>query len=429
MSGVDRMSQGSGAFQDGGEVDMKGYKARLLGLTASVALASTIAAAQAEGVSGGAVKIGILNDMASGYSDTVGEGLYQTVLWAVEDFGGKVNGAPVEVLNADTQLKADIASTTARRWIDEDKVDVLIGGSGSPISLAAMEVGKEKGVAVLNTGGLSSDLSGKYCSDIATHWSLDTYAAARGGAKAGIAAGAKKWFFVTADYSFGDALQRDTEAELARRGGQEVVGSARAPLGTTDFSSFLLQAQGSGADTVAFANAGNDTMNSLKQASEFGLAAGGQKLIGLVTSITDTYALGLDVAKGLLVTESFYWDRDDDTRAYARRFEKKFGRMPTQSHAVAYSAVTHYLKAAAAANSDDGKTVTAQMKKMPVKDFFAIDGKLREDGRLIPSYIYLLQAKAPSESKEPWDLYTIVEKLPGDEAYRPLSESACPLVK
>jgi branched-chain amino acid transport system substrate-binding protein len=429
MSGVDRMSQGSGAFQDGGEVDMKGYKARLLGLTASVALASTIVAAQAEGISGQVVKIGILNDMASGYSDTVGEGLYQTVLWAVEDFGGKVNGAPVEVLNADTQLKADIASTTARRWIDEDKVDVLIGGSGSPISLAAMEVGKEKGVAVLNTGGLSSDLSGKYCSDIATHWSLDTYAAARGGAKAGIAAGAKKWFFVTADYSFGDALQRDTEAELARRGGQEVVGSARAPLGTTDFSSFLLQAQGSGADTVAFANAGNDTMNSLKQASEFGLAAGGQKLIGLVTSITDTYALGLDVAKGLLVTESFYWDRDDDTRAYARRFEKKFGRMPTQSHAVAYSAVTHYLQAVAAANSDDGKTVTAQMKTMPVKDFFAIDGKLREDGRLIPSYIYLLQAKAPSESKEPWDLYTIVEKLPGDEAYRPLSESACPLVK
>jgi len=429
MSGVDRMSQGSGAFQDGGEVDMKGYKARLLGLTASVALASTVAAAQAEGLSGGVVKIGILNDMASGYSDTVGEGLYQTVLWAVEDFGGKVVGAPVEVLNADTQLKADIASTTARRWIDEDKVDVLIGGSGSPISLAAMEVGKEKGVAVLNTGGLSSDLSGKYCSDIATHWSLDTYAAARGGAKAGIAAGAKKWFFVTADYSFGDALQRDTEAELARRGGQEVVGSARAPLGTTDFSSFLLQAQGSGADTVAFANAGNDTMNSLKQASEFGLAAGGQKLIGLVTSITDTYALGLDVAKGLLVTESLYWDRDDDTRAYARRFEKKFGRMPTQSHAVAYSAVTHYLKAAAAANSDDGKTVTAQMKTMPVKDFFAIDGKLREDGRLIPSYIYLLQAKAPTESKEPWDLYTIVEKLPGDEAYRPLTESACPLVK
>lgn len=408
---------------------MKGYKARLLGLTASVALASTIVAAQAEGISGQVVKIGILNDMASGYSDTVGEGLYQTVLWAVEDFGGKVNGAPIEVLNADTQLKADIASTTARRWIDEDKVDVLIGGSGSPISLAAMEVGKEKGVAVLNTGGLSSDLSGKYCSDIATHWSLDTYAAARGGAKAGIAAGAKKWFFVTADYSFGDALQRDTEAELARRGGQEVVGSARAPLGTTDFSSFLLQAQGSGADTVAFANAGNDTMNSLKQASEFGLAAGGQKLIGLVTSITDTYALGLDVAKGLLVTESFYWDRDDDTRAYARRFEKKFGRMPTQSHAVAYSAVTHYLQAVAAANSDDGKTVTAQMKTMPVKDFFAIDGKLREDGRLIPSYIYLLQAKAPSESKEPWDLYTIVEKLPGDEAYRPLSESACPLVK
>ncbi len=409
---------------------MTGYKARLLGLATSVALASAIATSQAQdSISGGAIKIGILNDMGSAYSDTVGEGLRQTVLWAVEDFGGTVNGVPVEVLNADTQLKADIASTTARRWIDEDKVDVLVAGSGSPISLAAMEVGKEKGVAVLNTGGLSSDLSGKFCSEIATHWSLDTYAAARGGAKAGIAADAKKWFFVTADYSFGEALQRDTEAELKRLGGQEIAGSVRAPLGTTDFSSFLLQAQSSGADTVAFANAGNDTMNSLKQASEFGLASGGQKLIGLVTSITDTYSLGLDVAQGLLVTESFYWDRDDASRAYARRFEKKFGRMPTQSHAVAYSAVTHYLRAAVAAKSDDGKTVTAQMKTMPVQDFFAIDGKVREDGRMIPSYIYLLQAKAAADSKEPWDLYNIVEKLPGDQAYRPLADSDCPLVK
>lgn len=409
---------------------MKTFAAKAMGCTAFVVLAATAGAASAQdSFSGGAIKIGILNDMASGYSDTVGEGLFQTVKWAVEDFGGKVKGHPVEVLNADTQLKADIASTTARRWIDEDKVDVLISGSGSPIALAAMEVGKEKGAAVLNTGGLSSDLSSKFCNEIATHWSLDTYAAAKGAAKAGIAMGAKKWFFVTADYSFGEALQRDTEAELKRAGGQEVVGSVRAPLGTTDFSSFLLQAQGSGADTVAFANAGNDTMNSLKQANEFGLAAGGQKLIGLVTSITDTYALGLDVAKGLLVTESFYWDRDDDTRAYAKRFEEKFGRMPTQSQAVAYSAVTHYLRAAEAAGSDDGKTVTAQMKKMPVKDFFAIDGKVRADGRLIPSYIYLLQAKKLEESKGGWDLYTIVEKLPGDQAYRPVEESACPLLK
>lgn len=409
---------------------MRIHRATMRGLAASVAIATTMTAALAQdSISDGVIKIGILNDMASGYSDTVGEGLYQTVLWAVEDFGGAVNGKPVEVLNADTQLKADIASTTARRWIDEDKVDVLVGGSGSPISLAAMEVGKEKGVAVLNTGGLSSDLSGKFCSDIATHWSLDTYAAARGGAKAGVAAGAKKWFFVAADYSFGAALQRDTEAELARLGGQEVAGSVAAPLGTTDFSSFLLQAQASGADTVAFANAGNDTMNSLKQASEFGLAAGGQKLIGLVTSITDTFALGLDVAQGLLVTESFYWDRDDASRAYGRRFEAKFGRMPTQSHAVAYSAVTHYLRSVEASGSDDGRTVTATMKTMPVKDFFAIDGKVRADGRLIPSYIYLLQAKAPAESKEPWDLYKIVEKLPGDQAYRPVEESECPLLK
>lgn len=230
----------------------------------------------ADSFSSDTVRIGILNDMTSAYSDTVGEGLFQTVKWAAEDFGGKVRGRPIEVLNADTQLKADIASTTARRWIDEYKVNALVAGAGSAIALAAVELGKEKGIAVLNTGGLSSDLSGKFCSDVATHWSLDTYAAARGGAKAGVTAGAKKWFFVTADYSFGLALQRDTEAELKRLGDQKVVGFVKAPLGTTDFSSFLLQAQASGADTIAFANAGNDTTNSLKQANEFGLAAGGQ---------------------------------------------------------------------------------------------------------------------------------------------------------
>jgi branched-chain amino acid transport system substrate-binding protein len=383
----------------------------------------------ADSFSADTVRIGILNDMTSAYSDTVGEGLFQTVKWAAEDFGGKVRGRPIEVLNADTQLKADIASTTARRWIDEYKVNALVAGAGSAIALAAMELGKEKGIAVLNTGGLSSDLSGKFCSDVATHWSLDTYAAARGGAKAGVTAGAKKWFFVTADYSFGLALQRDTEAELKRLGDQKVVGSVKAPLGTTDFSSSLLQAQASGADTIAFANAGNDTTNSLKQADEFGLAAGGQKLIGLVTSITDTHALGLRVAQGLLVTESFYWDRDDATRAYAERFMAKFGRMPTQSHAVGYSAATHYLRAAEAAGTDDGRAITAQMKKTPVKDFFAIDGKVREDGRMIPTYVYLLKAKKPAESRGGWDLYDIVEKLPGDQAYRPEAESECPLLK
>jgi branched-chain amino acid transport system substrate-binding protein len=382
----------------------------------------------ADSLSGDAVRIGILNDMTSAYSDASGEGVFQTAKWAVEDFGGKLKGRSIEVLNADTQLKGDIASTTARRWIDEYKVNVLAAAAGSNISLAAMELGKEKGVAVLNIGGLSSDLSGKFCSDIATHWNLDTYAAARGGAKAGVTAGAKTWFFVTADYSFGAALQRDTEAELKRLGGQKVVGSVKAPLGTTDFSSFLLQAQASGADTVAFANAGNDTTNSLKQANEFGLTAGGQRLIGLVTSITDTYALGLKVAQGLLVTESFYWDRDDATRAYAERFKAKFGRMPTQSHAVAYSAVTHYLRAAEAAGTDDARTVTAQMKKMPVKDFYAIDGKVRADGRMIPTYVYLLKAKKPEESSGGWDLYNIVDKLPGNQAYRPEAESECPLI-
>lgn len=409
---------------------MKLMKQMAMSCTAVAALSVGLAASASaqDSYSGDIIKIGILNDMAGPYSDTVGEGLLQTVKWAVEDFGGKVKGKPIEVLNGDSQLKADIASTTTRRWIDEDGVDVVIAGSGSAIALAAIEVAKEKGAAVLNTGGLSSDLSGKLCSDIATHWSIDTFAAAKMGAKSGMGAGGKKWFFVTADYSFGEALQRDTEAEL-KRAGAEVLGSVRAPLGTTDFSSFLLQAQGSGADTVAFANAGNDTMNSLKQANEFGLAAGGQKLIGLVTSITDTYAIGLEAAQGLMVSESFYWDRDDDTRAYSKRFEDKFGRVPTQSQAVAYSAVTHYLRAAEAAGSDDGKTVNAQMKKMPVKDFYAIDGKVRDDGRMVLKYMYQLQAKKPSESKSPWDLYNILAMVPGDDAFRPLADSPCPLVQ
>lgn len=409
---------------------MKPFKNIAMNCTAAAALTVGLsgAAFAQTGYSGDVIKIGILNDMAGPYSDTVGEGLVSTVQWAVDDFGGKVNGKPIVVLNADTQQKADIASTTARRWIDEDALDAFVIGSGSAIALAAIEVAKDKGVTVLNTGGLSSDLSGKLCTDISTHWSIDTYAAAKLGARAGLGAGGKKWYFVTADYSFGEALQRDTEAEL-KKAGAEVLGSVRAPLGTTDFSSFLLQAQGSGADTVAFANAGNDTMNSLKQANEFGLAAGGQMLIGLVTSITDTFAIGLKDAQGLRVTESFYWDRDDDTRAYSKRFEDKYGRVPTQSQAVAYSAVTHFLRAAEAASTDDGKTVNAQMKKMPVKDFYAIDGKVREDGRMVPQYMYMLQAKKPEESKSPWDLYNIVSMVPGDEAFRSIADSPCPLVK
>lgn len=399
-----------------------------VGIIVSCHQVSQVAFAE-EKFSDNVIRIGILNDMASVYSATVGEGVYQTALWAVEDFGGKVNGVPVEVLNADTQLKVDIASTTARRWIDEEGVDVLVATAGSAISLAAMEIGKEKNVAILNTAGLSSDLSGKHCSAVATHWNLDTFSAARGTAKAGTSAGAAKWFFVAADYSFGESLQRDTEAELARLGGHQVVGSVKAPLGNTDFSSYLLQAQESGADIIAFANAVNDTINSIKQAHEFGITASGQKLIGIVTSITDVHALGLDVAKGLMVTESFYWDRDEATRAYAERFMKKFGRMPTQSHAVVYSAVTHYLRAAAAISGDEAKAVTAGMKSLPVDDFYSINGRVRIDGRAIPSYIYLLQVKAPSESKGEWDLYNIIEKLPGDDAYLPLAESKCQLVK
>lgn len=394
----------------------------------TMAVGPVSGAAAQDAYSGDTIKIGILNDMNGPYSATVGAGLVSVVEWAAEDFGGKVNGKPIEVYNADTQLKADIASTTVRQWVDEDGVDVVIAGSGSAISLAAMEVGKEKGIAILNTGGLSSDLSNSKCTDTATHWSIDTLAAARMGAKAGARLGGKTWFFIAADYSFGESLQRDTEAELAKTDAK-VLGGVRAPLGTTDFSSFLLQAQSSGADIVALANAGNDTMNALKQANEFGLPAGGQKMVGLVVSITDTYALGLEAANGLVATEGFYWDRDDETRAFTKRFEAKYGKAPTQTQAVAYSAVTHYLRAAEAAGTDDGRTVTAQMKKMPVKDFFAIDGVVRADGRMVPKYLYMLQAKKPEDSKGGWDLYNIIEKVPGEQVFRSLDESVCPLVK
>lgn len=350
------------------------------------------------------------------------------VQWAIDDFGGKVNGKPVVLLVADSQLKPDVASAITRKWIVDDKIDAVISGAGSAISLAAMDVAKQRGIAVLNTGGLSSDLSGKFCSDLATHWNIDTAAAARMSARAGSVAGSKKWFFITADYSFGQALQRDTEAEIAKNDGV-VLGSVKAPFGAADFSMFLLEAQASGADTIALANAGNDTTNSLKQANEFGMGAGRVRLIGTVTSITDVHSIGLEVAQGFLVSESFYWDRDDSSRAFPRRFEQKFGRVPTQSQAVGYSAMTHFLRAAQAVGTTDGRSVTAQMKTMPVRDFYAIDGTIREDGRMIPKYIYALEAKKPQDSKSEWDLYAIRSLVPGDQAYPPLAESACPLVR
>lgn len=375
------------------------------------------------------IKIGILNDMSGPYADANGMGVVHAVQLAVEEMGGEINGHPIVVLNSDTQLKPDIASTQARKWIDEDNVDVLISSASSAISMAAIEVAKNTDLVVVNAGGLSSALSNDACTANSTHWSIDTFAAAKLAVRAGIESGAKKWFFITADYSFGHALEADASAEVERLGG-EIVGSVKAPLGTNDFSSFLLQAQSSGADIVAFANAGGDTTNSLKQAHEFGIRATGQKTIGLITSVSDIVALGLDVAQGLLVAEGWFADRDDESRAFEKRFQDKDGRSPTLTQTVSYASALHYLKAVKEAGTDDGAAVNAMMRQLPTKDAFTVEGIVRaEDGRVIPKYMYLLEVKAPSESTGPTDIYKLVSKVPGAEAYKTLAESTCPLVK
>ncbi|OKO69305.1 ABC transporter substrate-binding protein [Bradyrhizobium sp. AS23.2] len=381
-----------------------------------------------EGLTNNEVRIGILNDMSGPYSDSVGQGIVDAAQWAIDDFGGNMDGKPILLMNADTQLKADIASAIARRWIDENNVDALLTPAGTATTMAALELAKLRGITILNTGGVSSDLSGKACSELSTHWIIDTYAAAKLGVKAGAIVGAKSWFFVTADYAFGENLQRDAENEIRSTGGK-TLGSVRAPINTMDFSSFLLTAQSSRADIIAMANAGGDTLNSLKQAGEFGIRAGGQKLIGLITNTSDIHALGLEAAQGLMLSDSYFWDRDDATRAFAKRFEAKFKRYPSQNHAAAYSATLHYLRAIKAAGTDNAKSVNAKMREMPVNDFFALNGTIRQDGRMIPSYVYLLEAKKPADSRSGWDLYNLIEKVPGDQAYRPLNQGGCPLVK
>lgn len=395
---------------------------------ATIALATGSPAIAQQGFTDDVVRIGILNDMSGPYTDASGPGSVQAAQWAVDDFGGSVQGKKIEILNADTQLKPDIATTIARRFVDTNHVDAMISAAGSPITIAGLEVAKGANVALMNVGGLSSDLSGKFCNSLATHWVIDTYAAARMGVRAGTEAGAKTWFFIAADYSFGQALQRDAEAEINRLGGK-VLGGVRVPLGTSDFSSFLLQAQNSKADIIALANAGGDTTTSLKQASEFGIQQGGQKITGLVTSPTDIYALGLTAVQGLYVSEGFFWDRNDATRAFAKRFADKFGNYPTANQAAAYAATMHYLRAVDAAKTDNATAVSAEMKKLPVKDFYNQEGSIREDGRVIPKELYLLKVKKPAESKSKGDIYDLVATVPGTEAFRTLEQSECPLVK
>lgn len=373
------------------------------------------------------IKLGVLNDMSSLYADISGPGSVVAAKLAVEDFA-KINpDLKVEVIGADHQNKPDIGSNIARQWYDRENVDVILDTTTSSVALAVSEVTKEKKKIFIPSGGGTSDLTGKSCSPYTVHWTYDTWALANGTGSAMTKQGADTWYMLVADYAFGAALERDTTEAVTKAGGK-VVGSVKHPLNSSDFSSFLLRAQASKAKVVALANAGSDMINTIKQAAEFGLTQSGQSLAGLLIFSSDVKALGLQAAQGLVLTEAFYWDQTDATRAFSKRFAEKFnGKMPTSSQAGVYSSVLHYLKAVTAAKSKDSDAVMAKMKELPIDDALFGKGSIRPDGRAIHN-MYLYQVKKPSESKGEWDLYKVLATIPADEAFRPMDQGGCPLV-
>ena len=397
-------------------------------LIAGLGLALT-GGAQAE-ISGGVVKIGVLSDMSGPYADLSGPGSVVAAKMAAEDYvkqtGSKLK---IEIVSADHQNKPDVGSSITRKWIDSEGVDMILDVPTSSVMLAVAEVVKDKNSVLVDSTGGSSDMTGKACNANTVHWTYDTWMLAHGTGSAVVKAGGDSWFFLTADYAFGHALEKDTSEVVLANGGK-VLGSVKVPLGTQDFSSFLLQAQGSKAKVVGLANAGADTINSIKQAAEFGLVAGGQKMAGLLVFISDVHGLGLQAAQGLQLTETFYWDMNDGTRAWSKRFgELHGGKMPTSVQAGVYSGMLHYLKAVDALQEDkDGAKVVAKMKEMPTDDPLFGQGTIRIDGRKIhPAYLF--EVKAPNESKAPWDYYKLVQTIPADKAFRPLNEGGCSLVK
>ncbi|HMR33860.1 MAG TPA: ABC transporter substrate-binding protein [Geminicoccaceae bacterium] len=374
------------------------------------------------------IKIGVLNDRSGTYADLSGEGSVVAARMAVEDFGAEAKGIKVEIVSADHQNKPDIASNIARQWIDEAGVDVIADVPTSSAALAVHEVVREKNKIFLISGAAASDLTGAKCSPNSVHWTYDTWALAHGTGSAMVKQGGDTWFFLTADYAFGHALERDTAAVVEAAGGR-VLGAVKHPFPGQDFSSFLLQAQGSGAKVIGLANAGADTTNAIKQAHEFGITQAGQNLAGLLIFITDVNALGLETAQGLVMTEAFYWDLNDQTRAWSTRFaERHGGAKPTMVQAGVYSSVLHYLKAVQAAASKDPAAVMARMKETPTDDPLFGKGEVRQDGRHVHD-MYLFQVKAPADSKGPWDYYKVLATIPAAEAFRPLAEGGCPLVK
>ena len=371
------------------------------------------------------LKIGLLGDFQSVYSDIGGAGNVEATKMAIEEFGGTMFGKPIELITADVQNKADIAASLARKWYENEAVDMIIDMPTSATALAGMEMSKQFQKIMIVTDAASSDITGKSCSPYTVHWTYDTYANAHTVGSAIVKTGGDTWYFITADYLFGHSIERDT-GDVVRAAGGKVVGSARVPLNNADFSSFLLQAQASKAKIIGLANGGADTINTIKQAAEFGIVAGGQNLAGIVMFISDIHSLGLKLAQGLIVTEAYYWDLNDRTRAFGKRFFDRTKKMPTMNQAATYSATLHYLNAVKAAGTKETKAVLEKMRATPVRDAFTDNGVLREDGRMVHS-MFLLQVKKPEESKAPWDYYKVLAEVPGDQAFRPLKDGGCPV--
>jgi len=397
--------------------------ASLIGLLCAGLLLNGSADAQGPG---GGVRIGILNDQSGPYADFGGKTSVEAARMAVEEMGGKVLGKSIEIIVGDHQNKPDIASALVRRWFDVDGVSAVAELTNSAVALAVQQIAKEQGRITLSTGPATTRLTNEDCSPTGFHWAFDTYSQAVGTARAIISEGGKSWFLLVADYAFGHQMANDL-SKVVKSSGGTVVGEIRHPLNTSDFSSFLLRAQSSKAQIIGLASAGADTINSVKQAAEYRIAAGGQKLAGLVVVISDIHALGLATANGLIFTTAFYWDRDEASRVWSKQFFERTGRMPGMIQAGTYSAVLHYLKAMQAAGTTDGKAVAEKIRELPVDDFFA-KGRVREDGRLMHD-MYLVEVKAPSESKATWDYYNVLRRIPAEEAAQPLSESKCSLVK
>lgn len=382
--------------------------------------------AQAQ-ISDDVIKLGITNDQSGIYSAAGGPGVVSAARMAVEDFGGAINGKKIEIVVADNQNKPDIGVGIVRRWLDTEKVDAIVDGGNSAVGAAIQEVTREKNKVFLISGSGTTLLHNEACSPVGFQWSWDSYGLAAGTAGALVKQGLDTWFFITADYNFGHVLEQQA-SDIVKKSGGKVLGALRHPFNTADFSSYLLQAQASGAKVIALANAGGDTVNAIKQANEFGLTKGGQKLAALLLNITDTHALGLQTAQGLIVTTFYYWDKDEKTRPFGERFLKQTGAAPTWLQAGAYSAVTHYLKAVKEAGTDETKAVVEQMRKIRINDAMTTDGWIREDGKVMRG-VDVVEVKAPGESKKPWDYYKVIASVPPEAAAMPLSESKCPLVK